>query len=317
MGVKYKICLAGLGSIGRRHIENIRNYGIRSGAEIHIDVLRSGAGAGADIDGKLAAKIDRVITGRSTVRHDYDAVFITNPTSLHYDTLEFFSDKSSAFFIEKPVFGVEDLGRRTPKLANPELAYVACPLRYSAVVSAVRERLARWKAVHVSAICSSYLPDWRSGTDYRDTYSAKRTLGGGVTIDLIHEWDYLCDLFGTPEEVKMIAAKVSSLEIDSDDIALYIAKYPDMTLELHLDYFGRAPRRELTIYTDEDIIVADIQSGSLTRWGSDEAMRFDNERNSMYEREIAAFFDIINGVRVNPNTIEDALRVMRIAVGSK
>jgi predicted dehydrogenase len=305
--------MVGLGSIGRRHVTNIRGYAAQNGAEITIDALRSGAGGA--IEEGIAEKIDRVITDRADARHDYDAVFIANPTSLHYETLEFFSGRSRAFFIEKPVFCAADLARPAPKLPNPELAYVACPLRYSDVVKAVRENLRRWKVIHVRAICSSYLPDWRPGADYRNAYSAKRELGGGVMADLIHEWDYLYDLFGAPDEVKMISGKVSALEIDSDDIAVYIAKYPGMTLELHLDYFGREAKREFALYTDDDIITADIQNSRVTRWAANETTAFTQERNIIYEREIAAFFDIINGNRANPNTIEKATRVIRLAMG--
>ena len=52
------------------------------------------------------------------------------------------------------------------------------------------------KVYSARAISSSYLPDWRPGQDYRTTYSAHKDMGGGVSIDLIHEWDYLSWLFG-------------------------------------------------------------------------------------------------------------------------
>ena len=92
-------------------------------------------------------------------------------------------------------------------------------------------------------ICSSYLPDWRPGVDYRTVYSAHKALGGGVTIDLIHEWDYLVDLFGVPQQLYNFKGTYSDLEIDSDDLSVYIAKYPTLLAEVHLDYFGRGYRR--------------------------------------------------------------------------
>lgn len=65
-------------------------------------------------------------------------------------------------------------------------------------------------------------------------YSAHKALGGGVTIDLIHEWDYLVDLFGVPETICNIRGKYSDLEIDSDDLSIYIAQYPTLLAEVHL-----------------------------------------------------------------------------------
>ena len=85
----------------------------------------------------------------------------------------------------------------------------------------------------VRAMSSSYLPDWRPGQDYRKTYSAHKDLGGGVSIDLIHEWDYLTYLFGWPKKVHSFIGKKSNLEIDSDDYAIYIAEFEKMIAELH------------------------------------------------------------------------------------
>lgn len=79
-------------------------------------------------------------------------------------------------------------------------------------------------------------------------YSAHKALGGGVTIDLIHEWDYLVDLFGVPETICNIHGKYSDLEIDSDDLSIYIAQYPTLLAEVHLDYFGRTYRRSIELF---------------------------------------------------------------------
>ncbi len=68
-------------------------------------------------------------------------------------------------------------------------------------------------------------------------------MGGGVSIDLIHELDYLCYLFGLPQRVRLEKGKYSSLEIDSDDLALYQLAYPDKLAQIYLDYFGVSARR--------------------------------------------------------------------------
>ena len=46
---------------------------------------------------------------------------------------------------------------------------------------------------------SSYLPSWHPTEDYREMYSAKKELGGGVVMDSIHEIDLTHWLFGKPD----------------------------------------------------------------------------------------------------------------------
>ena len=78
----------------------------------------------------------------------------------------------------------------------------------------------------VRAMCSSYLPEWRPGVDWKKCYSAHADMGGGVDIDLIHEWDYLTYLFGFPHNVYSIRGQFSDVTADSCDNAIYIGEYP-------------------------------------------------------------------------------------------
>ena len=179
---------------------------------------------------------------------DYDIVFITNPTELHWQTLQQFHKKGKHFFIEKPVVSIHQRKQaRGFEKRGDSVYYVACPLRYHAVIQYIKREIPADDVLSVRSISSSYLPDWRPGRDYRTTYSAQRKLGGGVSIDLIHEWDYLTYLFGWPKKVACMKGKVSPLEIDSDDYAIYIAAYEGMTAELHLDYFGRQTIRTIEL----------------------------------------------------------------------
>ena len=52
-----------------------------------------------------------------------------------------------------------------------------------------------------------------------------------------------------------MGGKKSTLEIDSDDYAIYIAEYADKILELHLEYFGHSIIREITLFTEQDFSI--------------------------------------------------------------
>ena len=66
-----------------------------------------------------------------------------------------------------------------------------------------------------------------------------------ISLVRMDEWDYLTYLFGFPDEVQCIMGKKSNLEVNCEDIAIYIGEYKEKTVELHLDYFGKQTIREI------------------------------------------------------------------------
>lgn len=312
--MNYKIAFVGLGSIATRHLKNVAAYLSNRGDTYSIDLYRSQMRPLPDELQTLVSEVylyaDEIPTERQ-----YDVVFVTNPTSMHYETLEKFCKNTKSFFIEKPVFDSTSVDEAIFEKLKGIKSYVACPLRYNAVLQYIRESVNPKDVIAARAISSSYLPDWRPGQDYRKTYSAHRELGGGVGIDLVHEWDYLTWLFGFPQECQSIQSKISDLEIDSDDIAIYIAKNSNMTMELHLDYFGRSIVRTLDLFTKEDTIHCDLIAGTVDYLRSGEKKTFENERNAFHMREIAHFFDIIDCKTNNDSTPEHAYNVLKLAKG--
>ena len=111
-------------------------------------------------------------------------------------------------------------------------------------------------------------------------------MGGGVAIDLIHEWDYLSWLFGRPETVYCIKGIFSGLEIDSEDLAIYVAQRQNFSYELHLDYFGRKTIRELQIFMPEETVEADIANGQVRFLRSGKTINCKEDRNEYQAREI-------------------------------
>lgn len=312
--MNYKIAFVGLGSIATRHLKNVAAFLSNRGDTFSIDLYRSQM---RPLPEELAALVEVVYLYAEEIpaERQYDVVFVTNPTSIHYETLEKFCKNTKSFFVEKPVFDSTSVDEEIFEKLKGIKSYVACPLRYNAVLQYVKKNVDLNQVYSARAISSSYLPDWRPGQDYRQTYSAHKDMGGGVSIDLIHEWDYLTWLFGKPTECKQVISKVSNLEIDSDDLAIYIGRNEKTSFELHLDYFGRRTLRTLDLFTDKDTIHCDLIDGTVSYLKEGKTVKLESERNAFQMKEIEHFFEIINNKTDNDSTPEHAYRVLKIAKG--
>lgn len=306
-----KVCFIGLGSIARRHIRNIKEC---FGENTEIHVLRSGKGECS----KKGACGQTLVTVYEDCALDswYDAVFITNPTSLHYETLRRHLHRSNSFFIEKPVFDTPDADL-SPFADCGKNFYIACPLRYTNAVQYLKENIDFSAVYAMRCIASSYLPQWRPGTDYRRTYSARKSMGGGVSMDLIHEWDYICYLLGKPLEVKSMIRKKSGLETDCDDIAVYIAEFKDKLVEVHLDYFGRKSMRRIELFARDDTIAVDLAEQKIQWLNQNRTIDLQQDRDDYQKRELLHFLDIMDGTCSSDNDLAQALEVLKISRGEE
>lgn len=310
--MKYRIAFCGLGSIAKRHLKNVCKFLEEREDCYEIDLYRSSL---KPLSEDIQPLVSAEYLFSESVNNAYDVVFVTNPTSMHYETLKKFKAYTKSFFIEKPVFDSTEVDESIFEELKGIDCYVACPLRYNPVLQYVNDQINLDEVYAARAISSSYLPEWRPGQDYRQCYSAHRDMGGGVGIDLIHEWDYLTNFFGMPDKFYSIQDKISNLEIDSDDIAIYVAKVGNKTIELHLDYFGRKATRILELYTIDDTIKCDILNGFVTYQKKGECIIMDAERNAFQILEIEHFFDIIEHKIPNDSTAEHAYAVLKLAKG--
>jgi predicted dehydrogenase len=307
-----KICFVGLGSIGRRHLGNLYNVLLESKIQFDIDAFRSSQ---KEVGSDIKRLLHKEYYSYDDLPDNYDIAFITNPTSLHFETIQKMMLKARHLFIEKPVFDGTGYDINNLRLRNDGVYYVACPLRYSSVIKFLKEFVLKNDIYSARGICSTYLPNWRPNTDYRQCYSAKSEAGGGVRIDLIHEWDYLQYLFGIPLDIAEYHGTHSHLEITSDDTAAYIARYNDKLISLHLDYYGRVNRRELELYLQDDVIIGDLINQNIRFLKSGKVINLPQDRDDMQKDEIKRFFDIINGQCQNENDIHTAFRTLNLALG--
>lgn len=311
-----KLCIIGLGSIGKRHFKNISKVLKSRKIVFEIDAFRSNK---EPLQKDIASMIHKEYYSYDQLPKDYDVIFITNPTVLHFETLKNILAKTKHVFIEKPIFDNTNYNMEELEFSENNIYYVACPIRHKEIIKYAKEFIEKKeKIISARTICSSYLPKWREGVDYKSVYSAKKSLGGGASIDLIHEWDYLIYLFGVPINVYNIKSQYSNLEIDCDDISVYIANYIDKVVEVHLDYIGQKLERKLELFTNERRIDLDLIENKITIYKN---YKIEKEvvlpSEDFYLTEMNYFFDCINGEKHNFNKVEDALNVLKIVLNEK
>lgn len=306
----WKIAFCGLGSIGARHLRNLKDILDSRGDTAIIDWIQHEA---RKVPEEFVDAIKNVYRYEAQIPHDYDIIFITNSTYAHKDTIALLQWHSKALFIEKPLFAFE--GEKLDQI-NPECTfYVACPVRYKKVIQYIKENVKKKDILSAVAVCSSYLPEWRPDSDYRKCYSASKQKGGGVSLDLIHELDYLCYLLGDIEEIYNIRGKISTLEIDSDDISVYIAKINHTVVQVHLDYFGRVDIRKLTLFTINDTIEVDLLSNSITFMKEKKTIEFQEKRDDFQKNELLYFLDILEIEKTNTNDMIHANQLFNNTFG--
>ena len=307
------VCFIGYGSIAKRHIKNLHSLCKIKKINLNIDILRH-ENCNNNIIDKVKF-VNKVKYNKLGIDDKYDIIFITNPTSEHYKTLKRYKHNAKMFFVEKPLVNYSDINKIKRLKIDSNKIYVACPLRYNSVVQYVKKMVRLNNVISVRVICSSYLPEWRKGIDYKKTYSAMKKMGGGVRLDLIHEWDYVKYLFGSPDRIICCYGKYSNLKIDSEDIATYIGEYKDKLIELHIDYFGRVNQRKVEIYTNDDVIVADLNKCIVEKLKGNETINFKEKRDDYQIKELDHFLKIYYKLLENDNNLKESINVINLTAG--
>lgn len=287
-----KVLFVGLGSIGRRHLNNFKK--ILPNTEI--GAYRSNKNAYNAYSSKL---IDyQFFNCKDAKKFNPELIFVSNPTSLHIETVLNFLDIASGIYIEKPLSDSID---KAKKLIDKSRDYdiffhVACPLRFHPAIEFIKKYLNNIDDVlNIRITAGSYLPSWRPKKNYKLTYSAKKELGGGVSLDLIHEIDIIRWIFGDINEGYFGSAKISNLEIDVEDSAFGIWKLKNGVMcEIFLDYFRKIPKRELEIVTENCIIIVDLlnSTAKIINENNEKLIyNFPFNRNDMYMKEMNYFLN--------------------------
>jgi len=215
----------GYGSIGRRHAGILREMDRIS----NVTVLSSQT--------NLSCKTIKTLDEIAQIDPDY--IVVASNTSLHFKHLSYLEKtlENKVILVEKPLF--EKSYELIPMKNSVWVAYV---FRSHPILQLIKKKISRKPLWNVNVFCGSYLPEWRPGRDYRETSSAREDSGGGVLLDLSHELDYVQWLIGGIELDYVYRNRVSSLEIETDDLLKISGHTVSGTcVHISLNYFTRNP----------------------------------------------------------------------------
>lgn len=288
------IVVVGGGSIGKRHISNLRKLG-----RTDLYCLRR------EYDSRFEDENGvKVITSIEQVGNQkIDAVFICSPTALHLEGIKYAVKLNASVFMEKPLtHSLNDLLEAKSILSTYQRPFfIGFMLRYHPVVKKVKEIIDSRELGKVYSArfeFGSYLPYWHPWEDYKISYASRRDLGGGVINTITHELDLIQFLFGEPISIYTQARNLDKLGVEVEEIAEGILEYNDKIVTLHLDYLQKDYDRNIKILFDDGKIIWNWHENELHILKHKEPLKVYKvpesfQVNDLYIDELKDFLNVV------------------------
>ena len=318
-----RVLIAGLGSIGQRHLRLLRQ---RLPDASFMALRHSRASdpiAGIDV---TTTSLDDALA------FDPQIAIVATPAPFHANTAIALANRGVHLLVEKPLSDTAQDARRLMQAAEASgvVLQTGYNLRFKHSLTHFRKALHAGKIGRVASIraeVGQYLPDWRPGTDWRTSVSARGDLGGGVLLELSHEIDYQRWIFGEVHEASAWMGQQGAWGLDVEDTVHAILKF---TGPIPTDQTGASPVASLTL----DFIRRDTvrrceavgEAGTLTWDGVASEVRLtgpegcdtthfpaDKDRDASYIAQLDAFLDQIRSGTAAGASAADGVEVLEIA----
>ena len=319
-----KVIVIGAGSIGRRHIANL----LKLQRTLDISVVDPSDHCSTMVRNQFGllvySSIDHALNEDS-----YEVACICSPNHLHVSQAKQLAEAGCHLFIEKPI----SLDRAEAMSLMPVVEHcgvelmVGCNLRFHPGVREVAEAMNSGRIgrpLYARAQFAHYLPNWRPGQDYRQTYSANLEQGGGILLDDIHEPDYLCWMLGEVSRVSGTLPTIGDLDVDVEDVADYVMWHGDQLYShVHADYLRRDKARGCELVGTEGSVVwqsrgknpesvrVELFDVGLGEW---EQLFVDDayDLNRQYVDEVEYFLECLEQQRSPMNGLSEAIALIDV-----
>ena len=309
--------VVGLGSIGKSHIKILKEIY----PEIKIIVLRH-----KDRSSNLV-QVDKTVNNlKDALNHNPEIALICNPSSKHLEVAIPLVESGIHLLIEKPISSNSENVNKLitlSKKSNSKIL-VGYNLKFLDSLNTFKKEIKKGsigEVLSIRAEVGQHLGSWRTDKNYLNSVSAKKELGGGVLLELSHEFDYLKWIFGQIKWVFGYTTKISSLEVDVEDLSHSLICFKkinnteNVVASITLDFFRRDPVRNCLVIGEKGSLRWDGMNNSVEIYSCSEDIwstvyKEKISKDYSYKQQLLHFIECITKDASPLTSVESALETI-------
>ena len=162
-----------------------------------------------------------------------------------------------------------------------------------------------------------YLPDWRKTKEYKNSVSAKKSLGGGVLFELSHEIDYIQWMLGSLKVHYAQLRSTSELNLEVEELAdIILVSDSGSVCNIHLDFLQKKANRTCSFIGEKGRLDWDLINNKikLHRKDSSEILlnKKDWDPNQMYISLLKDFLELVAGNKNSTINLKEATKTIEL-----
>lgn len=326
----------GLGSIGQRHLRNIKKLYPRSNIyafrRLNLSPLLNNKNK--FLSGNLEKKynIIKIENLQNIEKLNLDAAFVCSPTSKHCDDAKILIKKKINTFIEKPIDSNLNKAKNLLKISkkNKITTMVGFNFKFNPLINFIKKFLKSnflGRLLLVESSLGEHVDDFHSYESYKISYTSIKKLGGGVIFSQIHDLDnimYLLEGYKFNKSYSF-SKKLSKLKLDVEDTLVSIFSLKKnkhkILCSLNLNFYERPKNRKIKLVFENGKLYADFNKNRIQYYLNNKVYikKFNLDRNDVYLNELKYFFNCIKKKKLvdYPFSIESSIKTLKCSINLK
>jgi spore coat polysaccharide biosynthesis protein SpsF len=296
--------IIGCGSIGQRHIANLRKLGISK-----LYSVRTRKGFTKELLEEWS--VVECESWNELAKYELDVGIVANPSIHHIETATKLAPLVQGIFIEKPLaVCASELENICEQLeVEKKTIFMGFNLLFDPLILLIKALISAKNFGHLicfQAQCGQWLPDWHPYEEYMTSYAAREDLGGGVALTLMHELQLATEFAGLPAVVYGRNASSDLLQLKNVEALsdCMITHESGAVSQVHLDYLQKPRHRTGCLSFSRGWISYDLNKKIVQEMdpasGEIEVHHVGQERrgNDSYYDEMRCFVQFVEEGRV-------------------